>query len=146
MNATKEQIVAEAERRWEHDPVSRDWSVTDYIIQVVREGWRPPVDPDLLAVQEVLRETHPEIAVAWGNKTALWTAEYAAQAILAAYKAGREAEAERAKVLVEPAEAIVNRAVKGTGANDIRWSHILKAAGRLDQGLKAYKAGKEAAQ
>jgi len=47
-------------------------------------------------------------------------------------------------VLVEPAEAIVNRAVRGTGSNDLRWVHIVKAARRLEKGLTAYKAGKEA--
>ena len=49
-----------------------------------------------------------------------------------------------AKTLVEPAQAIVNRALKGTGANDIRWTHILKADRRLEAGLTAYKAGEEA--
>jgi hypothetical protein len=61
-----------------------------------------------------------------------------------AARIAREEEQERARVLVEPAEAIVNRAVRGTGPNDLRWPHILKAARRLEQGLTAYKAGKEA--
>jgi thiamine pyrophosphate-dependent acetolactate synthase large subunit-like protein len=64
-------------------------------------------------------------------------------AIIAA-RLAREQEQERARVLVEPAEAIVNRAVKGTGSNDLRWPHILKAARRLEEGLNAYKAGKAA--
>ena len=64
-------------------------------------------------------------------------------AVIAARMA-REQEQERARVLVEPAEAIVNRAVRGTGSNDLRWPHILKAARRLEEGLNAYKAGKAA--
>jgi hypothetical protein len=64
-------------------------------------------------------------------------------AIIAA-RLARKQEQERAWVLVEPAEAIVNRAVKGTGSNDLRWPHILKAARRLEKGLTAYKAGKAA--
>ena len=64
-------------------------------------------------------------------------------AVIAA-RLAREREQERAKALVEPAEAIVNRAVRGTGSNDLRWPHILKAARRLEKGLNAYKAGKAA--
>jgi hypothetical protein len=64
-------------------------------------------------------------------------------AVIAA-RIAREQEQERARVLVEPAEAIVNRAVRGTGSNDLRWPHILKAARRLEEGLNAYKAGKAA--
>jgi hypothetical protein len=64
-------------------------------------------------------------------------------AVIAARMA-REQEQERARVLVEPAEAIVNRAVRGTGSNDLRWPHILKAARRLEKGLTAYKAGRAA--
>jgi hypothetical protein len=56
----------------------------------------------------------------------------------------REQEQERAKALVEPAEAIVNRAVKGTGSNGARWVHIVKAARRLEKGLTAYKAERTA--
>jgi len=142
---TNDQIVAEAERRWAHEP--RDRFVTDYIIEVVREGWTPPepvVDQDVLAFREWATTLWPNVAegVLHGNM------DYteAAKGFLAGARMAREAEAERAKVLVEPAEAIVNRAVKGTGANDVRWPHILKAARRLEAGLNAYKAGKEAAQ
>jgi hypothetical protein len=65
-------------------------------------------------------------------------------AFLAGARMAREREQERARVLVEPAEAIVNRAVRGTGSNGARWLHIVKAARRLEKGLTAYKAGKEA--
>lgn len=61
-----------------------------------------------------------------------------------AARMAREQAQERAKVLVEPAEAIVNRAVRGAGSNGARWLHIVKAARRLEKGLTAYKAGKAA--
>jgi hypothetical protein len=95
MTATYEQIEDEAHRRFDENPCT---PLAHYIIEVVREGW-VPVDPDLIAVQGVLRDKHPKIAAAWGNKTALWGGEYAEQAVLDAYKAGREAEAERAKAV-----------------------------------------------
>jgi hypothetical protein len=151
MTATKEQIVAEAERRWEHDPVSRDWSVTDYIIQVVREGWvPPPVDPDVLVVREIVAKGWGEMGLGLSKaETAARVTETLAgscdtylpvRAALAAYRAGREAEEARlTKLLLEPAEAIINRVVKGRGPNDTRWPHILKAARRLEKGLTAYK-------
>ena len=94
--------------------------------RLAREGWKPPepVDPEearrhLEAAQEL-------------------------RAFAARLARELEQEQERAKVLVEPAEAIVNRAVRGTGSNDLRWPHILKAARRLEKGLNAYKAGKAA--
>jgi hypothetical protein len=61
--------------------------------RLAREGWTPPppVDPDLLAVQKMLRDKHPELASAWGNNYALWPGDYAEQVVLAAYKAGKEA-------------------------------------------------------
>jgi len=73
-----------------------------------------------------------------------WDRSASAIGFLAGARMAREREQERARVLVEPAEAIVNRAVKGTGANDVRWPHIVKAARRLEAGLNAYKAGKAA--
>jgi hypothetical protein len=107
--------------------------------RLAREGYRPPVDPDVLAYREWKDCQFPE-----------GTFDEPGDLMECAYRAGaryaREQEQERAKVLVEPAEAIVNRAVRGTGSNDLRWPHILKAARRLEQGLTAYKAGKEAAQ
>jgi hypothetical protein len=88
MTATYEQIEDEAHRRFDENPCT---PLAHYIIEVVREGW-VPVDPDLIAVQGVLRDKHPEIAAAWGNKTALWGGEYAEQAVLDAYKAGKAAQ------------------------------------------------------
>lgn len=105
MTATKEQIVAEAERRWENELGEREWSVVDYIIEVIREGWTPPepVDPDVLAFREWA-------ATAWplGSEAALRghmdTTQYA-EAYLAGARMAREQEQERAKVLVEYVEA-----------------------------------------
>ncbi len=141
MTPTNEQIVVEANRRalecgWGAPPVEH------YIIEVVREGWTPPpVDPEVLAVREVLARSE----VGGENSCAAYLAgafdsHRSFRMALAAYKAGRDAEAERAKVLVEPAQAIVNRAVRGTGANNVRWPHILKAARRLEKALADYKA------
>jgi hypothetical protein len=73
-----------------------------------------------------------------------WDLGVTATGFLAGARYAREQERERARVLVEPAEAIVNRAVRGTGSNDLRWPHILKAARRLEEGLTAYKAGRAA--
>ena len=99
--------------------------------RLARQGYRPPepVDPDVLAYREWIdrndRANHKD-------------------AYLAGARMAREQEQERARALVEPAEAIVNRAVRGTGSNGARWIHIVKAARRLEQGLTAYKAGRAA--
>jgi hypothetical protein len=117
--------------------------------RLAREGYRPPepVDPDVLVVREIVakvfdekgwRDAAGEARKGQTDKGATLLAAFDA------YKAGREQEQERAKVLVEPAEAIVNRAVHGTGSNGARWVHIVKAARRLEKGLTAYKAGKAA--
>jgi hypothetical protein len=91
-----EAVAHEAERRWRAgggDPslVRSLQEVATISARLAREGW-VPVDPDLIAVQGVLRDKHPEIAAAWGNKTALWGGEYAEQAVLDAYKAGKAAQ------------------------------------------------------
>jgi hypothetical protein len=114
--------------------------------RLAREGWTPPppVDPEVLAYREwevsQLTDHFDREKVLAGK----WDRGVTATAYLAGARMAREQEQERAKVLVEPAEAIVNRAVRGTGSNDLRWPHILKAARRLEKGLNAYKAGKEA--
>ena len=48
------------------------------------------------------------------------------------------------KALGRATGASVRAWVKGTGANDVRWPHILKAARRLNDALNAYKAPKRA--
>ena len=71
------------------------------------ENWTPPepVDPDLIAVLEFLSKRHPGSNY-YHSETAKTDA--LTQTCLAAYKAGREQERERAKVLVEYVEALVN--------------------------------------
>jgi hypothetical protein len=112
--------------------------------RLAREGWKPPkpVDPDVLAYREWKKKKWPSAAEFIDG--GVWDENPDALGFLAGARMAREQEQERARVLVEPAEAIVNRAVRGTGSNDLRWPHILKAARRLEKGLTAYKAGKEA--
>ena len=143
MTATYEQIITEANRRaaepgWGARPVEH------LIIEVVREGWVPPepVDPAVLAYREWKKKKWPSAAEFIDG--GVWDENPDALGFLAGARMAREQEQERAKVLVEPVEAIVNRAVKGTGSNGARWVHIVKAARRLEKGLTAYKAGKEA--
>jgi hypothetical protein len=104
MTATKEQIVAEAERRWENELGEREWSVVDHIIDVIREGWTPPepVDPDLVAFREwrasLIPNNSTEIA------TGYWEQQDQAEAYRAGARMAREQERERAKVLEEYVE------------------------------------------
>jgi len=114
--------------------------------RLAREGWTPPepVDPDVLAYREWKKKKWPSAAEFIDG--GVWDENPDALGFLAGARMAREQEQERAKVLVEPVEAIVNRAVKGTGSNGARWVHIVKAARRLEKGLTAYKAGKEAAR
>ncbi len=130
MTLTNDQIVAEANRRG----TERGWAgppVEHYIIEVVREGWTPPpVDPEVLAVREVL--ARPEVggekncdfylAGAFDNRSSF-------QMALAAYKAGREVEAERAKVLLATLD-------------DIRQHGPNGASRQASATLKAYKAAR----
>ena len=113
MIATKEQIVAEAERRREADLGEGGWSVVDYVIEVTREGWTPPepVDPDLLAFREWLKGPFRVLPAM-------------TDAYLAGARMAREQEQERAKFLVRFAKA--------------RAHLILDAA----HALAAYKAGR----
>jgi len=112
--------------------------------RLAREGWTPPepVDPDVLAYREWKKKKWPSAAEFIDG--GVWDENPDALGFLAGARMAREREQERARVLVEPAEAIVNRAVRGTGSNDLRWPHILKAARRLEEGLTAYKAGRAA--
>ena len=100
MKATNEQIKAEAKRRWGATPSADMATVEDFIIEVMRENWTPPepVDPDLIEVLALLFKRHPgsNYYYAETGKTDALT-----QTCLAAYKAGREKERARAKVLVE---------------------------------------------
>jgi hypothetical protein len=114
--------------------------------RLAREGWKPPepVDPDVLAYREWEAVSAKDPRYRDKALAGEWDRYPSAMAFVAGARMVREQEQERAKVLVEPAEAIVNRAVRGTGSNDLRWVHIVKAARRLEKGLTAYKAGKAA--
>jgi hypothetical protein len=122
MTATKEQIVAEAERRWENELGEREWSVVDYIIEVIREGWKPPepVDPDV--------PEYWEWVAAGGGETQR-------AAFLAGARMAREQEQERAKGLVEYLDE-----ASGFLGHFIPESAALKARNIL----AAYKAGRAA--
>jgi hypothetical protein len=71
--------------------------------RLAREGWTPPepVDPDVLAVREVLARSDENEAARRGYLAGRYDSHNWFQSALAAYKAGREQEQERAKVLVE---------------------------------------------
>jgi hypothetical protein len=106
--------------------------------RLAREGWMPPppVDPDLLAVREIVataREKDGWHDLAAKTKKGLCDGDPGVCSALAAYKAGREAEAERAKVLLDA----LDDAQQYGGQFDAR-----KAA----LALAAYKAGKESAK
>jgi hypothetical protein len=116
--------------------------------RLARENWTPPppVDPDVLAFREWVKKIRsgPAVILDSDIDAGEYDSRLEGHAFLAGARMAREQEQERAKVLVEPAEAIVNRAVRGTGSNGARWIHIVKAARRLEQGLTAYKAGRAA--
>ncbi len=111
-------------------------SVVRTVARLAREGWTPPppVDPDLLAVREIVAKVfdekgwHDAAGEARKGQTDKGATLLAA---LAAYKAGREAETERAKVLLE-------------ALNFIEQSGGSGPAGLACAALEAYKAGKEA--
>lgn len=139
----------EAWRIWERQPDSLPETAT-IAARLAREGWMPPkpVDPDLLIAREASAQEWEgrsgDSDTARRTRNGWLDDGKAVTACLLAARMAREQEQERAKGLVEPAEAIVNRAVRGTGSNDLRWPHILKADRRLEEGLTAYKAGKAA--
>jgi hypothetical protein len=135
-------VAVEALRICEERPTGLKFrELAQTAARLAREGWTPPepVDPDVLAFRAWACALYPYVEN--DIRAGGFDDEILAQAYLAGARMAREQEQERAKVLVEPAEAIVNRAVHGTGANDFRWPHILKAARRLSDGLNAYKAG-----
>lgn len=101
MTATNEQIIAEAERR----SVDSVITLPNHIIEVMRENWTPPepVDPDVLAMRKLLAAAAPEHADAYlrGDFDGRMAG------VVEVYKAGREQERDRAKVLVEFAKSRV---------------------------------------
>jgi hypothetical protein len=139
-----DKATADEALRLHNGPHTNGASIAAIAARLAREGWTPPepVDPDVLAYREWLagkhgtRDFREEVLAGKRDRGIIATA------YLAGARMAREQEQERAKVLVEPAEAIVNRAVRGTGSNGARWLHIVKAARRLEKGLTAYKAGR----
>ena len=104
MKATKEQIIAEANRRRaEHGEGAPP--VEHFIVDVVCENWTPPdpVDPDLLAWREWFAQRAGS-AHKSGILAGHWDSTSDADAYLAGARMAREQERERAKVLVECVE------------------------------------------
>jgi hypothetical protein len=88
-----------------YDEQKGGWPSTAVIAaRLARENWTPPepADPDVLAVREVL--ARPEVGSRINSSYYLkgkFDNERSFKLALAAYKAGRAQEQERAKVLVE---------------------------------------------
>ncbi|MEN9419845.1 MAG: hypothetical protein RI988_3466 [Pseudomonadota bacterium] len=107
--------------------------------RLAREGWTPPVDPDLLVAREIAAKGWGEVGLglSTAETAALVTQTLAGsydthlfvRAALAAYKAGREAEAERAKVLL-------------AALDDMQKNSMTVWSARASAALAAYKAGK----
>ena len=74
--------------------------------RLAREGWTPPepVDQDLLAWREWVRQTYPNCADIFNN----WELDGLAENFIAGARMAREQERERAKVLVEFVEMIID--------------------------------------
>jgi len=59
---TNDLIIDEAKRRWTKDGTMR-YSVADYVIEVVREGWAPTSTPaDLLAARQYAATRYPPMS------------------------------------------------------------------------------------
>ena len=104
MTPTNEQIIAEANRRRKERGMD-GLLLADFIIEVMREGWKPPepVDPDVLAFREFAVRTGlghlPSSAMAGKLDNGR-----EARAFLAGARMAREQERERAKPLVKYVE------------------------------------------
>jgi hypothetical protein len=99
MTATNEQIIAEARRRWDQDWPPRPFE--NYVIEVTREGWKPPepVDPDLLAYREWEVGKHGTRDFREEVLAGKWDRSASAIGFLAGARMAREQEQERAKAL-----------------------------------------------
>ena len=107
MSPTKQQIVAEAERR------AREGGYMDktayLVIDVVRENWTPPepvLDPDVWAFREWASNEYPTVAHMY--RSGIYDAGDGAQCFLAGVRMATERERERAKVLLRGLEDIVD--------------------------------------
>lgn len=114
MKATKEQIIAEADRRRaEHGEGAPP--VEHFIVDVVCEGWTPPepVDPDVLIAREAAAqqwERHYGDKIEAQRRRDGWCdTGQAVTACRIAARMAREQERERAKVLVDRLSDVVER-------------------------------------
>lgn len=113
MSPTNEQITAEARRRLRGE--SMGTTLADKIIEVMREGWKPPepVDPDLMAWREWGARTYPSEAK--NISAGRWDNLREGLAYLAGARMAREQERERARKLAEFVED-QSRRLDGVGA------------------------------
>ena len=100
MTPTNAQIIEEAARRQQREVETRGrqlgWmNLEHYIIQVVREGWKPPksVDPNLFVAREIVAAQYEKTG--WDNiAAAVREGRHDRMRVitcaLAAYKAGKE--------------------------------------------------------
>jgi hypothetical protein len=91
MTATNEQIIEEAQRRFDGNPGFESLSLIHYAIEVTREGWKP-ADPVLLLAREFLAQAQEKRG--YGNLTDLTRkgyhdTGYVIEAIMNAYNTGR---------------------------------------------------------
>ena len=131
MKATKEQIIAEANRRRaEHGEGAPP--VEHFIVDVVCENWTPPkpVDPDVLAFREWAKAT--KLGRPFVQESTIDAGGYdhveQAHAYLAGARMAREQERERAKELVE---YVWDDAKRPDGAGDRARKVLAKYEGTL---------------
>jgi hypothetical protein len=100
MTATYEQIEDEAHRRFDKNPST---PLAHYIIEVVREGWKPPepVDPAVLAYREWEASRTGTPAFRASVLAGGWDRTPSAICFVAGFRAAREQEEEAAVALVE---------------------------------------------
>ena len=109
MSPTNEQIITEAERRWDAEQGTPRQSVIGHAIEIVRENWTPPepeADPDVLAFREWFRGQAPNTE---SILTGEWDQTFNAVAYLAGARMAREQEQERAKWLEDRFSDLVER-------------------------------------
>lgn len=107
---TNDQIIREAQRRWEVAPGEQKWRLEHYVIEVVRENWIPPepVDPDILAFREwAARRREANGSTDWASAYRQGRFDHTdfAQAYLAGAHMARERERARARKYVDAKSA-----------------------------------------
>jgi len=100
MTPTYEQIEVEAHRRFDENPCT---PLAHYIIEVVREGWKPPepVDPAVLAYREWLVSHTGTPATRASMLAGGWDRTLSGIGFVAGFRAARKQEQEAAVALVE---------------------------------------------